>query len=463
MPGNLFFYLHKALHDSLDWPPGDKYLINELKKTFRGFSISAGAIEEAIREAKNSQEEFYIDMQERGAEILSGLADKTIVIIGRPYNSFDSGVNLQIPKKLASLNVLSIPMDMLPLARVDISDRWRQMYWRSGQRIIKAARLIKDNPYLYPIYIGNFNCGPDSFILKYFKDELGDKPFLHLEIDEHSADAGAVTRCEAFLDSIEHRKARPSKPVKSLVRPIMRPSKDNVIYIPRMSDHAYAIAGAFEYSGIASEVLPPSDSESIALGRKHVSGKECYPCAVTTGDMLRKVLSGGFDTEHSAFFMPSGTGPCRFGQYNVFQRLLLDNIGLKDVQLFSPVQDSTFYEDLGIAGRDFITRTWKGIVAIELLTKCMHETRPYETEKGGTKAVYDKYLMEVYDSIRCDKRPLRAILKAAREAFEAIPVDRTQKRPAIGVVGEIFVRSNKFSNEDIVQHPMSKTDKYSDI
>jgi predicted nucleotide-binding protein (sugar kinase/HSP70/actin superfamily) len=77
------------------------------------------------------------------------------------------------------------------------------MYWKSGQRILKAARFIRENKNLYAIYIGNFLCGPDSFILKYFKQEMGDKPFLHIEIDEHSADAGAITRCEAFMDSIE--------------------------------------------------------------------------------------------------------------------------------------------------------------------------------------------------------------------------------------------------------------------
>ncbi|MBF0319804.1 MAG: CoA protein activase, partial [Nitrospirae bacterium] len=186
----------------IDFTRGDAFMAKQLKQAFKRFSLSSKSIKKAIKDAKNAQEEFYIEMQERGTQVLLGLAEKTIVIIGRPYNSFDGGVNLQIPKKLASLNVLSIPMDMLPLAKVDISDRWSEMYWRSGQRIIKAARFIKDNPYLYAIYIGNFNCGPDSFILKYFKDELGDKPFLHLEIDEHSADAGAITRCEAFLDSI---------------------------------------------------------------------------------------------------------------------------------------------------------------------------------------------------------------------------------------------------------------------
>ena len=67
--------------------------------------------------------------------------------------------------------------------------------------------MYSETENIYAIYIGNFLCGPDSFILKYFKKEMGEKPFLHLEIDEHSADAGAITRCEAFIDSIGNQKA----------------------------------------------------------------------------------------------------------------------------------------------------------------------------------------------------------------------------------------------------------------
>jgi predicted nucleotide-binding protein (sugar kinase/HSP70/actin superfamily) len=32
---------------------------------------------------------------------------------------------------------------------------------------------------------------------------MGEKPFLLLEIDDHTADAGIITRCEVFLDSIQ--------------------------------------------------------------------------------------------------------------------------------------------------------------------------------------------------------------------------------------------------------------------
>ena len=77
------------------------------------------------------------------------------------------------------------------------------MYWRSGQNILRAAEIIRDNQKLFALYIGNFSCGPDSFIQHFFDETMSNKPFLNIEIDEHSADAGVITRCEAFLDSIE--------------------------------------------------------------------------------------------------------------------------------------------------------------------------------------------------------------------------------------------------------------------
>jgi hypothetical protein len=139
-----------------------------------------------------------------------------------------------------------------------IAEEWPDMYWRSGQKMLRAARFLAGHDQLYPIVIGSFSCGPDSFILKYFKEELGGKPFLHIEIDEHSADAGAITRCEAFLDSIGHRSGGQVK--KQLRRTRTQLSlKDRVVYIPPMSDHAYALAAAFERCGVEAEasVLRP--------------------------------------------------------------------------------------------------------------------------------------------------------------------------------------------------------------
>lgn len=457
----------EILTPTIDMRRGRDVLIKEILRVLGGYGIKRKDILRAFDIAQKAQDEFIDSIKSKGREKLLSIQEEGrlgIVVVGRSYNALDSGVNLNIPRKLANLGVLSIPIDFLDIEGVKISKEWQNMYWKSGQRILRSARIIRDNPFLYPVYIGNFSCGPDSFILKYFARELGEKPFLYLEIDEHSADAGAITRCEAFLDSIEQQRGRRDLRAKDVMiknlesqgrketTPYSRKPnlRGRTIYIPRMSDHAFALAAAFENCGIRAVVLPETDRDAMDLGRRYVSGKECFPCTVTTGDMLKKALSPDFVPETSAFFMPSGSGPCRFGQYNVFHRMVLDEVGFRDVPIFSPNQDTSFYRDLGIVSKDFSTFSWRGIIAFELLIKCLHETRPYEREKGQCDQLYNKYLPILYSSLRGMDGNVEGVLQRIKEDFERIPRNE-EKRPLIGIVGEIFVRSHRFSNENLVR------------
>ncbi len=338
-------------------------------------------VRKAFEKAERFQAFFYQSLLHRGKEVLDKIEadEKAMVILGRPYNSCDSGVNLEIPKKLRDLGVLAIPMDYLPLDSVSPSEEIREMYWRYGQRILAAGKIIKEDPRLYAVYISNFGCGPDSFISHFYRDLSKGKPYLQLEIDEHSADAGAITRCEAFLDSLKNAK-REKIPVLKKVR--TKTDRTKKIYIPYMCDHSFAVVAAFKACGVDAEVIPESNEETLYWGRKLTSGKECYPCIVTTGDMVKLIKDANFDHEKAAFFMPSGNGPCRFGQYHRFHRLILDDLGFHHVPVYSPNQDETLYNDLGIMGSRFARLGWQGIVAVDLLMKKLLETRPYEREGG---------------------------------------------------------------------------------
>src|SRR5208337_2020126 len=118
---------------------------------------------------------------------------------------------------------------------------------------------------------------------------------------------------------------------------------------------------------------------------------------------------------------------------------------------FAPTQDVTFYRELSMAGRDFSMTAWKGIVAYELLTKCLHETRPYEREAGDARQLYKIYKEKIYQALcRDGKGNMEDLLMAMRNDFSSLPRHGGQ-RPLIGVVGEIFVRTHKFSNEDLVR------------
>ncbi len=176
----------------------------ELDLLARQLNVPPKRVREAVTAAETAQQDFYATIRRQGRQVLNNLKDDQlhVVIIGRPYNACDPGACQDLPFKLRKLGVLPIPMDYLPLDSVDVSDRYENMFWRSGQDILAAATIIRDDPRLQAIYLTNFNCGPDSFIINFFRQIMGDKPFLELEIDDHTADAGVITRCEAFFESL---------------------------------------------------------------------------------------------------------------------------------------------------------------------------------------------------------------------------------------------------------------------
>ena len=217
-----------------------------------------------------------------------------------------------------------------------------------------------------------------------------------------------------------------------------------------MCDHSYAVAAAFKACGVDAEVIPESDEETLYWGRKLTTGKECYPCIVTTGDMVKLLKDPKFDHERAAFFMPSGNGPCRFGQYHRFHRIVLDDLGFEHVPVYSPNQDETLYADLGIMGSRFTRLGWQGIVAVDLLMKKLHETRPYEREKGKSDQAYQESLTRVSEAI-LNGNDLERALQESLQRFNRIDMEGPGSKPLIGIVGEIFVRLNRFSNEDVIR------------
>jgi len=165
-------------------------------------------VDRAVRAAEAAQRAFADGLRQLGVEALAQLDSwpRVAVLVGRPYNTTDPGLSSNLPFKLRKLGVVPLPMDYLPLDTVDLSDRHDNMYWQSGQKILAAARLIRQEPRLQAIYVTHFGCGPDSFLLGYFRREMAGRLYLELELDDHTADAGVNTRCEAFFDSLATQK-----------------------------------------------------------------------------------------------------------------------------------------------------------------------------------------------------------------------------------------------------------------
>jgi len=284
------------------------------------------------------------------------------------------------------------------------------------------------------------------------------RPFLTLEFDEYSSDVGYMTRIEAFLDTLRRRK-RPSKPRPPSykdparhVRDIAFPKCDRSalarrkIWIPPLSPPSSRLfAASFRAFGYDCEALPTETEEDYRLGRSLTRGTECLPLVTTTGALVSKLREVRADPREHAFFMASATGPCRFGQYVLFQRLILNRLGYEELPILSPSSHNA-YQGLDEGLRRLL---FNSFVVSDILTKCLHRTRPYELRKGDADRIFERCLQDLEKRFESGG-PLKGSVQKVAQAFEEV-TRRAEKRPIVGIVGEIYIRSNPFCNEELVR------------
>ena len=162
-------------------------------------------IREAVYRGLENQNAFMRKLLETGRNIIDEhpTNEPIVVVTGRPYNLYDERVNLRLGQNLAKIGVTGLPMDFIDVSDVDLSD-FPNMYWGLGSQIIRTAKLVRKNPRMFGLHLTNFSCGADSFLEHFYKHVMKDKAYLILELDEHSAVAGVMTRLEAFKNVIEN-------------------------------------------------------------------------------------------------------------------------------------------------------------------------------------------------------------------------------------------------------------------
>jgi len=160
-------------------------------------------IEKALYRALERQRQFILDMYQRGRKIIAkhNPHEPMIVVTGRPYNLYDERLNLRLGQNLAQIGLMALPMDFIDVSWMDLSD-FPSMYWGLGAQILKTAKIIEENSNFFGLHLTNFGCGTDSFLEHFYKFIMRNKSYLILELDEHSAAAGVMTRLEAYRNVI---------------------------------------------------------------------------------------------------------------------------------------------------------------------------------------------------------------------------------------------------------------------
>ncbi|PLV59207.1 acyl-CoA dehydratase activase [Thermotoga sp. KOL6] len=391
-------------------------------------------------------------------------ADFGVVLFGRSYNAFSSDANMGIPEKFATRGIPIVNFDSIPF---EMEEGYRNMYWSWGEMILKAARFVKKHPKLFGVYITNFSCGPDSFIISYFRDIMGKKPSLVLELDSHTADAGIETRVEAFIDIVRsYLRLKEEETKKDVKRPYTVLEKGKLyvvtpdgakkslddervkVVFPSMGQFgSQCLSAAFRYYGIKSDVCPPPNVEEFKLGRSNSLSKECLPLQLTLGSLIKYIGEKSSDDEIILYFMPETMGPCRFGQYSVFMNLWLDRHNVKNVTLFG-LNSENAYAGLGTA---FRIRLWLAVVVSDVFFDVergvMTLAKDKEEAKKIVEACKEKILMSLAnDSLGKFFKTLGEVAKVISSVEKIMDYD---KAPKVLLTGEIYVRRDEFSRKNL--------------
>jgi predicted CoA-substrate-specific enzyme activase len=427
-----------------------------------------GVFEQAVA----TQRQFERDCRAIGERALEFAAQhqlSVVVVLGRPYTLYNKVLNSNVPAILREQGALPLPIDCYPVN--ESVPVFTDVYWAQAQRILRAAHQIRRTPGSFAVYCSNYSCGPDSFNLHFFAYIMEGKPFAIIETDGHAGDAGTKTRVEAFLHCVagyEDRvngKVHPRRPFETLGETRMSArdiSQEEVVLIPALGPASAVLAAGLRGLGLRAEILAPADATALRAGRRVTSGKECVPIAMTLGSLLERIRRAD-PAERFVFTMPGGSGPCRFGVYNLLNELVLERVGLRDrVRIWAP-HEHGYFDRLPPS---FALLVFAGFTAADALMEALLEVRPVETESGAANEIYDRAMSALLDCIQTQAAVLpatgpafwqvasgqlfglRALLAGAAREFASLR--STRVLPTVLVVGEIYVRSNPFANDNVV-------------
>lgn len=461
-----------------DW--GLNHIEDQMKKAVAKMGYSTKNVRAALQEGLINKKRFDKKIEEKTKEVFDFIKkykknEPAFLVMARPYTAYDANVNNDIINKILDAGYLAIPLELAPIGSIDISTQMPKMYWIQGQKKLTAIELLNKNKNLFGIDITYFACGPDTQINQQMRCRTK-KPFLTVEMDEHTGDAGIDTRLQAFFNTVKSylgiEAKQTSKVFSVKLKGLDKIKGKKILLIPPMSKHIYAMSAVFNAYGIQSRVLEVSPDETMERARSCTCGLVCTPYLHTTEAMLNFMQKPEFDQEKFAFFqLTTDCGPCRLGQYASLESLLFQKKGIDIDIIIGGELRSEF--NLGIP---LLVKFWPGITAVDQLEKMKMHTRPYEVNKGISDKIYEKYVKRLLDYLADPKTnlgkmktyltigkaafsnlfngklsPIEEILRKAQEEFSQ--VKRTnEEKPKIGMVGEFYVRFHEPANQRIIRN-----------
>ncbi|RJQ42990.1 MAG: CoA activase [Nitrospiraceae bacterium] len=382
--------------------------------------------------------------------------DINVVFLGRPYAVLSQAMNGGIPDIFAALGIKTFFQDMLSYTSEEVESiepLCNELLWYYASEILRSAEAVARSEKTYPVYVTSFKCSPDSFAVEYFKKlmEAHEKPYLILQLDEHSSKVGYETRIEAAIRSFSnHHRTLASDRVKNPVTygPCLIPVKEKqlsgkVLIIPNWDNLSMSLIVAnLRSEGIDARLLEETQP-SIQKSLRFNSG-QCIPLNIIAQEFIDYVEKHDLDPAKTVLWMLKTTLACNLRMYPHHIKNILNTYGkgmseagvyagrlsLIDISLKLPVDTYFAYMFGG------------------LVRKMGCRIRPYEKVKGETDKAIKKSIDILSDAFLGNRTKESAVAEAVSH-FEAIET-RYEERPKIAIFGDMYVRDNEVMNQGLV-------------
>ena len=439
----------------------EELLKRQLHLFFRKFGVSYRKVSRAVEEGLTAQEEFRRELTDRARALISKTKNENrmiVVLAGRPYH-IDPLINHGVPELLSGLGVDVVSENAVPTDEYcDLSGVNVLTQWTYTNRLYAAAKWVCNNPQAQLVQLTSFGCGPDAVSADEVREIIRDsgKVYTLIKMDEISNLGAVRIRLRSMLEAVKENSGRlqwERDKGKKTVRVFLPEDRKRTLIAPYFSPfYSPIIPAVFGPMGYRVDVLPPQDRTSVEFGLKNINNDMCYPAVLVVGDIIKAFQSGMYDPEETSVILTQTGGQCRASAYVSLIKKGLVSAGLNNVPVIA-LSNEEINPQPGfvIDKKELVKRLGLGVIFTDPLAKMYLATVAREEIPGTSKALHTKYLSEMEVGIeKAEYHYLLTLLEKAVRDFNGVAVaDRPV--PKIAVVGEIFVKYNFFSNNNIIE------------
>ena len=426
---------------------------------------STREVRDALAAALEAQARFNSELRQRNEQVAKrALAEgrMLIVLAGRPYH-VDPLIQHRISSIIASFGADVVTEDIAREGGLVQALVGSYQQWAFTSRIAAAAHWVAQaGPGVHYVQITSFGCGPDAILLDEVNQTLHayGKSATMLKVDDVNHVGSLKLRIRSLVESLHlQQTARAGRPLTSNQQVLFRPEdRRRTILLPWFADgYSEYLPALFSLAGYKAVNLPQTTDQSESYGLRYANNEVCYPATLVVGALMQALKEGQYRPDDVAFGITQTGGQCRATNYLALVKRALHEAGLSNIPIISVgVGAASLHDQPGftIPWRRMALPVLRTLVFADIMATMLHGACPREREKGLAKHIYKLYTAQAIEAVeRNATRRLPSLLEQAAHAFAA--ATQRVELPRVGVLGEIFVKYNRFANRGVVDWLMA--------